>query len=238
MSVVRGFGLNGKSSYENVTYPSTVNLNFVVDAANGNGLGVRSIKSNGYVDNVFMHTSSTPGSYNGHLNPNPAVGYAMIRFKNNFNYYLGGFSGQINNLSSTNLTSTTAGNVYVITLVGTTTLAQWQAAGLPQGLVPAVGQPFVAIASGSIGGSGNVGAPGVPLVNNITVVGDPNSEISNSSVAQNGGAIIMLQFTKPTDASTTTLVAANPADGSIIGLCFRFDRGSVQIPDQPGQTGI
>lgn len=238
MSVARGFGLNGFKSYENVTYPSTVNVNFVVDAANGNGLGVRQIKSNGYVNNVFMHTSSTPGSYNGQLNPNPAVGYAMVRFKNNFNYYLGGFSGSINNLSSTNLTSTTSGNVYVITSVGSTTLAQWLAAGLPAGVVPAVGQPFVAIASGSIGGSGTVGAPGVPLVNNIAVVGDPNSMISNSNLAQNGGAIVMLQFSKPTDSATTTLVAANPADGSVIGLCFRFDRGSVQIPDAPGQSGI
>lgn len=238
MSVARGFGLNGFKTSENVTYPSVLTVNFVVDSANGNGIGVRQIKSNGYVDNVFMHTSSTPGSYNGHLNPNPAVGYAMVRFKNNFNYYLGGFSGVINNLASSNLTSTTAGSVYVITSLGTTTLAQWLAAGLPQGLVPAVGQPFVAIASGSIGGTGTVGAPGVPLVNNIAVVGDPNSMISNSNLAQNGGAIVMLQFSKPTDASTTTLTAANPADGSIVGLCFRFDRGSVQIPDQPGQSGI
>lgn len=238
MSVARGFGLNGKSSYENVTYPSSVTVNFVVDAANGNGLGVRSIKSNGYVDNVFMHTSSTPGSYNGHLNPNPAVGYAMVRFKNNFNYYLGGFSGVINNLSSTNLTSTTAGNVYVITVLGTTTLAQWQTAGVPQGVTPVVGLAFVAIATGAIGGTGNVGAPGVPLVGNITVVGDPNAAIANANIAQNGGAIIILQLSKPTDGSTTTLIAANPADGSVIGLCFRFDRGSTQIPDQPGQTGI
>ena len=66
----RGFGLNGKSSYQNVAKPMTVYCNFIVDAANGNGLGTRSLKSNGYIDAVFMHTSSTPGrSPNGILNP-------------------------------------------------------------------------------------------------------------------------------------------------------------------------
>src|ERR1700722_13005671 len=93
MSVVRGFGLNGKSIYWNVAKPMVVECNFIVDAANGNGLGIRSLKSNGYIQNVFMHTSSTPGTNNGYTNPNPAVGLILVQFKNNFNYYLGGFSG-------------------------------------------------------------------------------------------------------------------------------------------------
>ena len=93
MSYARGFGLNGKSLYTNVAMPKEVWLNFIVDAANGNGLGVRSLKSNGYVEYVFMHTSATPGSQKGHLNPNPPAGYALVCFKNNFNKYLGGFDG-------------------------------------------------------------------------------------------------------------------------------------------------
>ena len=79
MSVVRGFGLNGKSIYENVAKPMVVNCNFIVDSTNGNGLGIRSLKSNGYVRNVFMHTSATPGSNDGYLNPNPASGYILVQ---------------------------------------------------------------------------------------------------------------------------------------------------------------
>ena len=153
MSVARGFGLNGKSYYTNVVKPCDVNVNFVVDHTNGNGLGVRSVKSNGYVEAVFMNTTATPGVIAGITNPNPAAGYAMVIFKNNFNIYLGGFSGQITPLTSTSTTSVTTGSVYVITTLGTTTLAQWQAAGLPQGLTPTVGQAFVAIKTGSIGGT-------------------------------------------------------------------------------------
>jgi hypothetical protein len=129
MSVARGFGLNGKSIYANVCKLEHVYLNFIVDAANGNGLGVRSVKSNGYVDNVFMHTSAAPGINNGKLNPNPANGVIMVQFKNNFNKYLGGTMGFVSPVSGSPLTATVAGTAYVIVSLGTATLAQWQAVG-------------------------------------------------------------------------------------------------------------
>lgn len=229
MSVPRGYGLNGRGYFTNITKPIDCNLNFIVDSTNGNGLGIRSLKSNGFVESVYMHTSTTPGVISGWTNPNPAVGYALVRFKNNFNAYLGGFSGQIIPLASSNLTSTTAHVSYVITSLGTTTLAQWLAAGVPAGFVPAVGLAFTAIATGAIGGTGSVGAPGVPTTQVVTVVGDPNTSINNSNIAKNAGAIIMIQFTAATAAGTTTLVAANPADGSVVGMCFRFDGSSVTI---------
>lgn len=230
MSVVRGFGLNGKSFYTNVCKPCDVNLNFIVDHSNGNGLGTRSLKSNGYVEAVFMNTSATPGKApGGNLNPNPAAGYALVIFKNNFNYYLGGFSGQITPLISTSTTSTTAGNVYVITSLGTATLAQWQAAGLPAGFTPAVGQAFVAIATGTIGGSAHVGLPGEQIAPIISVVGDPNTEINNANIASNAGAQVMLQFAGPTAAGNTALIATAPADGTVVGMTFKFDASSVTI---------
>lgn len=229
MSAARGFGLNGKSIYQNVTKPMTVWSNFIVDATNGNGLGIRSLKSNGYIEYVFMHTSTTPGSVNGFLNPNPAVGYAVIKFKNNFNYYLGGFSGQIVPITSPTTTSTTAGNVYVITVLGTTSAAQWTAAGLQAGLTATVGQTFVATATGAIGGTGKVGVPGVPTTQVVTVVGDPNASINNASIASNGGAIVVVQFAAATASGTTTLVAAAPADGTVVALNFNFDGSSVTI---------
>lgn len=230
MSVQRGFGLNGKSFYTNVATPMDVNCNFIVDSTNGNGLGIRSLKSNGYVEAVFMHTSSTPGSVNGILNPNPAAGYAMVIFKNNnFQKYLGGFSGQITPLTSTSTTATTAGNVYVITLLGTASLAQWQAAGLPQGLTPTVGQAFVAIATGTIGGGAHVGLPGEQVAPIVSVVGDPNTSLGNSNLAVNAGARIIVQFAGPTAAGNTALIATAPADGTVIGMTFKFDGSTVTI---------
>lgn len=229
MSIARGYGLNGRGYYTNVAKPIDCNLNFIVDSTNGNGLGIRSLKSNGFVESVFMNTSSTPGVVGGVTNPNPLAGYAVVTFKNNFNYFLGGFSGQIVPLSGSPLTSTTATHPYVIVSLGTTTLAQWQAAGVSAGFVPAVGLAFVATATGAIGGTGAVEVPGVPTATVVTVVGDPNTTIANSSISSNAGAKILIQFSAPTNSSTTTLVAASPANGSVVGMCFRFDGSSVTV---------
>lgn len=229
MSNARGFSQNGKSYYTNVTKPIDINLNFIVDSTNGNGLGIRSLKSNGYVESVFMNTSSTPGVINGVTNPNPLAGYALVTFKNNFNYYLGGFSGEINPLAGSPLTSVTATHPYVIVSLGTTTLAQWQAVGFPLGFVPAVGSAFVATATGAIGGTGAVEVPGIPSVWKVAIIGDPNQMLNNSSIASNAGAKMLVQFTAPTNSSTTTLIATAPASGTVIGMCFRFDGSSVTI---------
>lgn len=232
MSYARGFGLNGKSLYTNVAMPKEVWLNFVVDAANGNGLGIRSLKSNGYVEYVFMHTSSTPGLSGTHLNPNPPAGYAIVCFRNNFNKYLGGFDGKVMAPASTSQTSVTANSVYVITSLGTASLAQWQAKGLLPGFVPAVGVTFVASASGTIGGSATVGNPGVPLGLITTVVGDPNMMLNNSNIASNSGAVIVVQFAAPTisgSAFQTPYIATAPADNTVVGMNFAFDGSTVSI---------
>lgn len=229
MSVARGFGLNGQATYVNVTKPMVVWCNFIVDSTNGNGLGERSLKSNGYIESVFMHTTQTPGVVNGVTNPNPLVGYALVTFKNNFVYYLGGTAGFVPPLASTNLTSTTNHTPYVITSLGSTTLAQWQAAGLPFGFTPTVGQAFVAKATGAIGGSGTVGAPGVPTTQVVTVVGDPNTTLNNANIATNAGAQILVELFAATNSSTTTLVPASPADGTVVGLVFNFDGSTVTI---------
>lgn len=229
MSLARGFGLNGKSLFSNVTKPCEVNCNFTVDSANGNGLGIRSLKSNGYIETVFMHTSATPGSINGFLNPNPPSGYAYIIFRNNFNYYLGGFSGQIVPLTSTSTTSVTKNSVYTITSLGTTTLAQWQAVGLPLGFTPTVGQTFIATATQSIGGTGTVGLPGEQVAPTVSVIGDPNQTINNSNIATNAGARILVQFAGPTSSGTTTLTPTAPADNTVVAMQFMFDGSSVTI---------
>lgn len=229
MSVKRGYGLNGKSLYTNVTTPQYTWLTFTVNAADTGGLGVTSVKSNGYVDAVFMHTSQTPGAVNGITNPNPQVGFANIIFKNPFNYWLGGNWMMNPPLTSTSTTSTTNHNVYAITSLGTATLAQWQAAGLPQGFTPTVGQTFTAKATGTIGGSATVGVPGVLTTVAVAPVGTPGVMVSNSNLAQNGGAQLTVSFLAATNSSTTTLVAAAPADGTVVYLQLCYDASTVTI---------
>lgn len=222
MAVARGFGINGKSLYSNICKPCEINLNFIVDSANGNGLGIRSLKSNGYVENIFMHTSATPGTNNGHLNPNPLVGYALIQLKNNFNVYIGGFSGVIAPLTGSNLTATVNHTPHVITALGTATLAQWQAVGVPLGLVPAVGMSFIATATATIGGSATVKDVAASNIDHIEVIGNPNASINNSNIAKNGGAYLIVQF-----IGSGALVT--PPDGQVIGMQIIMDGSSVTV---------
>ncbi len=229
MSVARGNGQNGGHFYSNVTQPVKLYLNFIVDADNSNGLGLRSLKSNGYARNVFMHTSTTPGSNNGALNPNPAAGFALIQLNSNYRYCLGMSMAIQSPLSGSPLTATAANVSYVITALGTATLAQWQAKGLPPGLTPAVGMSFVATATGTIGGSAAVQVPIASGVQSMEIVGNPSAELGNSNIAANGGAYLLIKFMGPTNSSTTTPIPVAPAEESVISLCIDLDISSVTI---------
>lgn len=231
MSVFRG-AKNAGAYGSNLSQPIRIAANWVVDSTNGNGLGIRSLKSNGWVRNVFMHTSSTPGRGNGgYLNPNPAAGYALVQFKQNFNIYLGGNVGLVSQLSGSNVSISaglTVGNPYVIVSVGTSTAANWEAVGLPLGLTPTVGQSFIATSAVAGVGTGIVQAPAATGAGVVTsdVIGDPNQSIANASIASNGGAWILIRFLGATNSSTTTLVATAPANNSVAGAFFEFDQSS------------
>lgn len=118
-------GYNGGRAYSFLVEPVAIDCNFVVDSTNGNGLGIRSLKGNG-VRNVFMHTSATPGSNNGYLNPNPAVGYALIQLRHGYSKYAGGFSGFVSPTTGSSLaingSALTPGLPYIINAVGHSTL--------------------------------------------------------------------------------------------------------------------
>lgn len=227
MSYARGFGLNGKSLYSNVAMPKDVNLQFTVTPTNG--LGVTSIKSNGYVENVFMHTSTTPAIGNaGITNPNPANGYALVQFKNNFNYFLNAdvrFQAPSTGSVKIDNSALTAGNPYIIATVGDASLSMWQGVGVPVGLTPTVGLAFIAtsVGAGSNTSSSRVSTPSSSGIVMSEVVGLPNSSIANSNIASYAGAWIMLQF-----SSATASVAA-PAAGSVCCVKFSYDGSTVTI---------
>ncbi len=215
MPAVRNYGLNGNKLYTNVTKPMSTWLNFTVTPTNG--LGVTSVKSNGYANYVFMHTSTTPTSSNGILNPNPPAGYAMIGLNANFNKFLGLRWQQDAPATSTSTTSTTINTVYTITALGSATAAQWQAVGLPSWLTPTVGQTFIATASQSIGGSAHVGVAGFPNISAVSVVGDPDQTLASSNIAAYGGAYLVLQFGAAAGAFTGSALATHTHNFTVIG---------------------
>jgi len=213
--------------------PLLLDCNFVVDSTNGNGLGIRSLKGP-MIQNVFMHTTATPGAGNSSpntpsvvvTNPNPTAGTILIQFQDNYNRSLSGFNAIVSPVSGTPLTATTAGTPVIIVSLGTATLAQWQAVGLPLGIIPAVGVAFVPTASATIGGSAavEVAAAAGSGVMSIETLGDPNTtNAPNPMLNQGYGAYVIVQTRNNSGA------IANPADGSVISLAFYLNDSSILI---------
>ena len=207
--------------YQMEAYPVLLTCNFVVDSTNGNGLGIRSLKG-GAVKSVYMNTSATPAAGN----PNPEAGVILVQLQDNYSRALLGMNAIVSKTDGSNQTSTTAGRASVITVLGTATLAQWQAVGLPVGVTPAVGVCFVASASASIGGSAAVQRPLGSGVATIETCGDPNLSLSLANSQVNGGAVLVVQCLN----GSNTRVA--PADGSVVSLGFYLSNSSVTVQGQ------
>lgn len=193
--------------------PVLLDCNFIVDVANGNGLGLRSLKGPG-VAAVYMHTSAPLA---GSGNPNPAAGEIVVKLQDNYNRVFSGFNS-INGPVGASTTSSKANVINIITVLGTATLAQWLAVGLPAGVVPAVGVAFIGSTAAVIGGSAQtaVALAAGSGITNIESVGDGNLSISpqGASVAlAGGGSIFYLRCLK-------NAVLTAPTDGSVISLAF------------------
>jgi hypothetical protein len=155
--------------------------------------------------------------------PNPAPGYIVINLANNYNAYLGGFSGFVSPLSGSNITSgLTVGVPYVITSLGSSTAAQWQTAGLSSTITPALGASFIAKAT-SVAGGGAVQAvlAGGSGINHMEVIGDANQMNSNNP-SSSGKQIIVACY-----SASGTVTA--PANGSVIGMAFYLNDSSVPV---------
>lgn len=208
--------------------PFQIACNFVVDSTNGNGLGIRSLKGPG-IANVFMHTSATVAVGN----PNPLAGYIMVQFQDNYNRYLFGTAGFVSPLSGSNISistgsSLTLGTPYVIVSLGTTTAVQWNAVGMPVGIVPAVGVAFIAKATSGTG-SGIVQSASVSGITSVEVIGDPNKTVTSQAATVLGfssGAYMLLQCLNGSGAVTA------PANGSVIGLSFFMSNSSITVQGQ------
>jgi hypothetical protein len=195
-----------------------IDFNFIVDHANGNGLGIRSLKGSPLIKNVFMYTSATPATGNP-FGQAASEGSLLVELSPLFQGFIAGFSGPVSPLSGTpiNVTSgLTIGKQYVIVSVGTTTAAQWQALGLPVGVTPNVGAAFVATSASAGVGTGVVE---VPLstgsgYDHIEVVGDPN-QTCNVAAPSAFGAYILSQF-------WLANAVVQPADNTVVGLRLSY----------------
>lgn len=122
--------------------------------------------------------------------------------------------------------SFSAGTVYQIVSLGSTTQAQWVAAGLPAGIAAAPGVVFLASAIGA--GSGTVKALGASGITNVEVIGAPSGMLSNQPFNAGSGGYITFQCMGPTNSSTTTPIATDPASGSLMILEIILNNSGVQ----------
>ncbi len=198
-----------------------LDCSFVVDSANANGLGIRSLKASGRIQNVYMQTSATPATGNPLVNT-ASAGIIVVDLQDNYNRYLGGFDGAVSPVTGSALTTgLTIGRPYVLVSLGASTAAQLQTAGIPANRTPAVGLPFIAAAT-SVAGGATVKAVATSTIVKLEVIGDTNLDNSNGAytLGNSTGMRIIIQCLGATDASTTTLISKAPADETVIGLVF------------------
>lgn len=170
--------------YQMEAYPVLVSCTFTVD--NTAGAGITSL-TGGAVKSVYMHSLAPSSS-----NPNPAASCIQIQLQDNYSKLLGLNVALQEPTSGIDLNAVVSGTPYVITTLGTTTLAQWQAVGLPAGVVPAVGVAFVATATAGLGGTGKVQVCVQCDVDSVEILGNPNTTLALTNSAVNGGAILQL----------------------------------------------
>ena len=119
--------------------------------------------------------------------------------------------------------SFSVGTVYQITALGNT---NWATAGLPAGITPSVGDTFLAAAVGS--GTGTAKAIGNSGVQRIELMGNNPAMLSNQPFVAQAGGFVDFQCLAPTDASTTTVIPADPANGSSLIIVVSLSNSSVQ----------
>lgn len=224
--------------YSGHVMPCLLDCNFVVDSTNGNGLGIRSLKGP-YIQNVFMHTTQTPGAGNTNTqtpnmtvtNPNPAAGTIIVQFNDNYNRSYTGGNANVSPISGTPVkidnAALTPGVAYIITTLGNSSTATWQSVGVPKGQTPQQGLSFVATSAGSSANTSTsrveaTAAAGTGIMT-IETVGDPNTTLAPSILLQGFGGQMIFQCRDHTGA------IAAPADGSVISLGFLLSNSSVLI---------
>lgn len=203
--------------YQMEAYPCLVSCTFEVDPASGTGV---SNLTGGAVKAVYMN-AAVPSAEN----PNPVGGVIQIRLQDNYSKLLGVSAIVQEPASGVPLVAVSSGVPYLITSLGTTTLAQWQAVGLPVGVVPAVGVMFVATATQPIGGTGEVQTGLDCQAPEISLAGVANANLQNSNSPVNGGAILTL-ITRAAGAVTALRT------GTVVRVNMYLSNSSITVQGQ------
>jgi hypothetical protein len=100
-------------------------------------------------------------------------------------------------------------------------LKDWQAVGLPKGIVPQIGASFIAIKSGNGSSTGLVRSPSVSGVNSVEVIGNPNTELAPipQGGSPNSGGWVLVQF-------LANNVVTAPTNESVCGMVMYLEFGS------------
>lgn len=184
------------------------------------GTTIASIVSSGSITLSVATSSSTTGSitYQAIGSPNPAAGYILVRLQDNYNAYLGGYSGFVSPVSGTPInvtTGVTAGVAYVIASLGSTSVAQWHVLGVPADIIPAVGVSFIAPLTTTATGSGIIESTVYSGIDHIEVVGNANLCNSNGAYLLGGSSGMQIILACYRAGALTA-----PANGAVIGLNF------------------
>lgn len=120
------------------------------------------------------------------------------------------------------------GTVYQIFTLGTTTTADWIALGLPVGITPTVGVSFKAAVTGSGVGTGTVKAIGFSGIQSFEQINASSALLNTQPFQIPNGGYVDFQCVGPTNSSTTTPIAVDPANGSSLHIAITFNDSKVQ----------
>lgn len=218
---------SGGKIYSMHVKPVRVDCKFTVASSNLSGItGLRGPT----VQAVYMHSTNTPAAGPGGAN-GPASGTIVVQLQDAYQQLLS-FNAQMTSPSSgsdvkIDNSALTAGVAYTITTLGNSTVAAWQAVGVPAGITPAVGVSFIAANAGT---SANTSTSRVQAtatagsgIDHIEMVPASSGDISpNPQAAQGFGAQFILQC-----YSGGTKTA--PADGTVIHLELYLSDSSVIV---------
>ncbi len=225
-------GLNGGRFYAFPSVPTLIDCQFTVQKADSGGLGITGLQGLG-VNTVFMNTSASAGTGpNGVVNPlaqSDSDGLIKIQLANSYARILSLNMIVASPVTGGNLaaggSALTVGVAYIITVVGTTTQAEWQALGLDIGVIPAVGCSLVALATGVGSGSGQVKAVGFSGVSSLEIISQSSPSanpqlhpLASGGLSPNIGAWILGKFVS-SSAGVLTMDSYTPA-GSVAAPVF------------------
>ncbi len=241
-------GMNGGRFYAFPSVPTLIDCQFTVQKADSGGLGITGLAGLG-VNTVFMNTSASAGTGpNGVVNPLAQAasdGLIKIQLANSYARILSLSMIVASPVTGGNLaaggSALTVGTPYIITVVGTTTQAEWEALGLDKGVVPAVGCSLVALATGSGSGSGQVKAVGFSGASNIEIISQSSPSanpqlhpLASGGLSPNIGAIILGKFIS-SSAGVLTMDSYTPV-GTVAAPVFTGDALAVHSHTIPSGT--